>query len=64
MGVGMYGDDPDGERCVEEYGDEDHAVDGTLDEAQYERPSAIEGQFPRSQFESNRWRLTFEASFC
>lgn len=38
----MYADHSDGEYCMEEYGNQDHAVYGALDESQNERPSAIE----------------------
>jgi len=38
----MNADDTNGESCMQEYGNDDHAVDGAFDEAQDQRPSAVE----------------------
>jgi hypothetical protein len=35
----MNADDTNGESCMQEYRDDDHAVDSTFDEAQHQRPS-------------------------
>ena len=46
MGVGMNGNNSDSESCMKENRDQDHAMDGALDESQNERPSATgSGQF-------------------
>jgi hypothetical protein len=47
IGIFEARDDNAGERCVEEYGHDDHAMDGTLDEPHHKRPSAI-GVSPES----------------
>jgi hypothetical protein len=56
-------DDSNGESCMQEHWDEDHAMDGALDEAQDQRPSAI-GSIPEvhGHLLIHVKELTFEAS--